>query len=186
MSYFVRPWRAHRADGQESRICIYHIAMSIQQLLSPQRVMPAVPASNKQLLLEKLSSLLHEGEPDVDVRLALQSMLDREKLGSTGIGDGVAIPHGRVKGLKKAIGAFVTLEHEMDYDALDRKPVRMAFALLVPDSAHQEHLRWLRELAMLFSNKAIREHLLHAKTSEELYRTLTESSPVHDHAHSHR
>jgi nitrogen PTS system EIIA component len=151
--------------------------MPIQQLLSLQRVVPAVSASSKKRLLETLSALLGQGEPDVDTQAALQSMIERERLGSTGIGDGVALPHGRVKGLKKAVGAFVTLEQEMDYDALDRKPVRMAFALLVPESANQEHLQLLRELAMIFSNKGIRDHLLHSRTAEELYRTLIQPPP---------
>jgi PTS system nitrogen regulatory IIA component len=136
-------------------------------------VVPAVSASSKKRLIEQLSVLLGEGEPEVDTQAAFQSMIDRERLGSTGIGDGVALPHGRLKGLHKAVGAFVTLEQEMDYDALDRKPVRMAFALLVPDNATQEHLQLLRELAMIFSNKLVRERLLHAKTAEEMYRTLT-------------
>jgi len=148
--------------------------MPIQHLLSLQRVVPSVAATSKKRLLEKLSALLGEGEPEVDVQAAFQSMIERERLGSTGIGDGVALPHGRLKGLKKAVGAFVTLEQEMDYDSLDRKPVRMAFALLVPESANQEHLQLLRELAIIFSNKGVRDMLLHAHSAEELYRTLTE------------
>jgi PTS system nitrogen regulatory IIA component len=149
--------------------------MPIHQLISPRRVVPAVTAASKQRLLETLSTLLGQADPDVDVQVALHAMMERERLGSTGIGDGVAIPHGRLKGLKQAIGAFVTLEHEIDYDALDRKPVRMAFALLVPDNAAQEHLQWLRELAMIFSNKNVREHLLHATSADEMYRTLIDA-----------
>ncbi len=151
--------------------------MPIQNLISLQRVLRSVPASNKDHLLEQLSALLGAGAPDLDTQVALQSMIDRERLGSTGIGDGVALPHGRLKGLTQAIGAFVTLEHEIDYNSLDRKPVRMAFALLVPDSATQEHLQLLRELAIIFSNKNVREHLLHAASAEEMYRTLTGSPP---------
>jgi nitrogen PTS system EIIA component len=146
--------------------------MPIHELLSTHRVLPAVAAPSKQSLLEKLSILLTEGHSNVEATAALRCMVERERLGSTGIGDGVALPHGRLKGLKQAIGAFVTLEQEIDYDALDRKPVRMAFALLVPEGANQEHLVLLRELATVFSNKVVREHLLHATTSEELYRTL--------------
>lgn len=151
--------------------------MPIHQLISLQRVLPAVAATSKKRLIEKLSSLLGEDEPDVDVQAAFHSMLERERLGSTGIGDGVALPHGRVKGLKKAVGAFVTLEEEMDYDSLDRKPVRMAFALVVPESANQEHLQLLRELAMIFSNKSVRDTLMHARTAEDLYRVLTQPLP---------
>ncbi len=151
--------------------------MPIQPLISPQRVVASVSAASKQRLLETLSTLLGQGNPDLDPQVALQSMVERERLGSTGIGDGVALPHGRLKGLKQALGAFVTLEQEIDYDSLDRKPVRMAFALLVPDNATQEHLQWLRELAIIFSNKNVREHLLHAKTADEMYRTLIEGPP---------
>jgi nitrogen PTS system EIIA component len=147
--------------------------MPIQELLSTQRVLSAVATPSKQSLLERLSALLTQDQTEIDAAAALRCMTDRERLGSTGIGDGVALPHGRVKGLKRAIGAFVTLQQEIDYDALDRKPVRMAFALLVPEGANQEHLQWLRELAMVFGNKAVRENLLHATTSEELYRALT-------------
>lgn len=148
--------------------------MPIHELLSTQRVLPAVGTPSKQSLLEKLSVLLTEGESNVEATAALRCMVEREHLGSTGIGDGVALPHGRLKGLTQAVGAFVTLEEEIDYDALDRKPVRMAFALLVPEGANQEHLVLLRELATVFSNKTVRERLLHATTSEELYRTLTQ------------
>jgi len=148
--------------------------MSIQELLSTRRVVSAVAVPGKQGLLEKLSTLLTEDGSNVDAVAALRCMVERERLGSTGIGDGVALPHGRLKGLTRAVGAFVTLEQEIDYDALDRKPVRMAFALLVPEGANQEHLLWLRELATVFSNKSVRENLLHASTSDELYRTLTQ------------
>jgi PTS system nitrogen regulatory IIA component len=124
-----------------------------------------------------LSALLTQNAPGVDVASALRSLVEREQLGSTGIGEGVALPHGRVPGLKQAVGAFVTLEQEMDYDSLDRKPVRMAFALLVPESANDEHLKLLRDLAIVFSNKTVRRQLLHARTADELYSTLRESAP---------
>ena len=140
--------------------------------------MSAVAVPSKQSLLEKLSTLLTEDDANVDAAAALRCMVERERLGSTGIGDGVALPHGRLRGLTQAVGAFVTLEQEIDYDALDRKPVRMAFALLVPEGANQQHLVLLRELATVFSNKAVREHLSRATTPEELYRTLTQPRAV--------
>jgi PTS system nitrogen regulatory IIA component len=151
--------------------------MHIQQLISLQRVATAVAVSSKKALLETLSAMLASGAPEMSEQAVLSSLMDREQLGSTGIGEGVALPHGRVKGLSQAVGAFVTLEQEMDYEALDRKPVRMAFALLVPEAANNEHLKVLRELATIFSNRNTREHLLKAHTAEELLRGLNESSP---------
>ena len=147
--------------------------MQIQQIVSPGRIVLSLPAANKDQLLEKLSTLLGEGAPEVDTQVALRSLIKCEQLGSTGIGDGVALPHGRLKDLKQAVGAFVTLEQGIDYGALDRKPVRMAFALLLPEGPNQEYLLLLRDLAVLFSNKLVRENLLHAGSVEELYSALT-------------
>ncbi len=150
--------------------------MRIEEILSPQRVTVGLPCKTKKRLLEMLSTLLGEDEPAVDVNAAFQSLFERERLGSTGIGEGVALPHGRLKGLKKAVGAFATLENAMDYEAVDRKPVNMAFALLVPEEANEEHLKLLAALANLFHRKEVREQLLAAKTPEELYRRLAASS----------
>lgn len=152
--------------------------MSIQQLLSERRVSLALPAPSKQQLLESLSKLLHADAIGVDEHQVLEALMARERMGSTGIGEGVALPHGRVPGLAHAVGAFVTLDHAMDYDAIDRKPVVMAFALLVPANATQEHLRILSELAGLFSNKPWRRALLEAKNQHDLYQRLTRSDLV--------
>ncbi len=147
--------------------------MYIQSLLSRQRVSIGLPVANKESLFTKVGALLHEGAGEVDTDLAAAALVAREQLGSTGIGGGVALPHGRVKGLTAAIGAFCTLQSTLDFDAIDQKPVNMVFALLVPEEASDEHLKILAELAGLFSNKAWRERLLAARTSEELYDRLT-------------
>ena len=87
------------------------------------------------------------------------SLTAREKLGSTGLGQGVAIPHGRIKGLKSARGAFVRLKHPVPFDAPDGKPVSQVFVLLVPEQATDLHLQLLSELAQMFSEKPFRERL---------------------------
>jgi len=147
--------------------------MHIHDLITPQRVTTSLPASSKKRLLEKLSNLLGEGEPELDEYAAFQALIERERLGSTGIGNGVALPHGRVKGLQHPVGAFATLDHEMDYDSIDHKPVTMVFALLVPENATEEHLQILASLAGLFRDKHLRDELLHAKNPEELYSCLS-------------
>jgi len=151
--------------------------MSIEQLLSQRRVSLAMPAPDKQRLLENLCKLLRADGSELDERQVLDALLARERLGSTGIGEGVALPHGRVRGLTRAVGAFATLDHAMDYDAIDRKPVVMAFALLVPENANQEHLRILSELAGVFSNRSWRRALLEAQNAQDLYQRLTRSNP---------
>lgn len=150
--------------------------MQIQDLLSQRRVLLAMPASSKKRLLEKLGELLGQDAAGLNAQQAFQALVERERLGSTGIGEGVALPHGRVKGLNRPIGAFCLLERAMDYDAIDHKPVTMVFALLVPAEANEEHLRILAELAGRFSNKPWRQGLQGAKTADELYDRLTRPS----------
>lgn len=147
--------------------------MYIQNLLSRQRVSLSLPAPTKEQLFDQVGALLGLGADDLDVDHASAALRAREQLGSTGIGSGVALPHGRVKGLTAAVGAFCTLRGALDYDAIDQKPVNMVFALLVPEEASDEHLKILAELASLFCNKAWRERLLQANSSEELYDRLT-------------
>ncbi|MDH5649443.1 MAG: PTS IIA-like nitrogen regulatory protein PtsN [Gammaproteobacteria bacterium] len=147
--------------------------MHINEIISPVRVEHALVATSKKRLLEQLSKLLHKDTPGLDEQAVFQCLTEREKLGSTGIGHGVALPHGRLKGLEKAIGAFAILEQEMDFDAIDQKPVKMIFALLVPEEAHDEHLKMLSKLASIFNNEALRERLLQARDDNEIYQCLT-------------
>jgi PTS system nitrogen regulatory IIA component len=149
--------------------------MEIRDILSPDRISIGLVASSKKKLLEIVSQLLARDGAGTDPQAVFQCLIERERLGSTGIGDGVALPHGRLKGLKQAIGAFAVLQADLDFDAIDRKPVRLVFALLVPESATTEHLQLLAKLAALFSHPPRREQLLGAKTPEELYTYLTYS-----------
>jgi PTS system nitrogen regulatory IIA component len=102
------------------------------------------------------------------------SLFARERLGSTGLGHGVAIPHGRIKGLREAVGVLIRLKQPILFDAPDGKPVSLLFVLLVPDQATDLHLQLLSELAQLFSSKALREKLLAAQDAETLYRLVSE------------
>ena len=142
--------------------------MRIEDLLSPKRIGLRLAVSSREDLIEELSALLSAGEPGLDRQTVLRALLEREHLGSTGIGHGIAIPHGRLKGLPRSIGAFVTLAQGMDYHAIDHKPVTMAFALLVPDDAAEEHLILLSRLAGIFRNHDTRQELLAAQTTEEI------------------
>jgi len=132
-----------------------------------------MPATSKKRLLEQLSGLMRSDEPDFDENAAFQSLLDRERLGSTGIGHGVALPHGRLKGLTKAIGAFATLKDEVDYDSIDHEPIKMVFALLVPEHATEDHLQLLARIASVLNNDAVRDKILRAKSKDEIYQYLT-------------
>jgi len=146
--------------------------MTFRDLISPDRISLSISASSKKRLLEKISDLLGEVIPNLDNREVFQSLIDRERLGSTGVGNGVALPHGRLKGLDRAIGACVILSEEMDYDAVDGKPIKIVFALLVPEEATEEHLELLAQLARVFGEKENREQLLNANESNEVYNFL--------------
>lgn len=146
--------------------------MLLHELLSEKRVDCAIHAGSKKRLLEKLSVLFHEDVPEVDSQAAFQSLFDRERLGSTGVGNGVALPHGRMAGLTQAIGAFAILAEPIDYEAVDNLPVNLVFALLVPEEATEEHLQLLAQLARLFSDKENREQLLSATNCDDVYNFL--------------
>lgn len=154
--------------------------MYIETLLSQQRVSIGVAATSKKRLFEHVGTLLGEASTVLNTQMVSEALFERERLGSTGIGAGVALPHGRVKNLPHAVGAFCTLARALDFEAIDRKPVNMVFALLVPTEANDEHLKILAELAGLFSNKNWRERLLAAPSTEELYNRLTHPLIVHD------
>lgn len=149
--------------------------MQIHELLTPQRISVALPITSKKRLLEQLGELLGRDGEGIDAQAAFHCLVERERLGSTGIGEGVALPHGRVPGLSRAVGALVTLASAMDYDAIDSKPVILVFALLVPETATAEHLQLLARLATLFRDPAVRRQLIEAQTPEELYSRLTAS-----------
>ena len=146
--------------------------MQIHELISPNRIDCSISASSKKRLLEKLAALFEDDVPEVDAHAVFQSLIERERLGSTGVGNGVALPHGRVKGLQKAIGAFAILSEPMDYESIDNQPVNLVFALLVPEEATEEHLQLLAQLAKLFGDEENRNHLLNANSGDDVYNFL--------------
>lgn len=147
--------------------------MCIHDILTPRRIAIRLSVSSKKRLLEEICALLSaDATSGVDSATAFQSLLERERLGTTVIGHGVALPHGRLKGLRAAVGAFATLAEEIDCDALDSKPIRLVFALLVPEDASAEHLQLLAQLAAIFDNKELCEQLSRAVSQDEVYRLL--------------
>jgi nitrogen PTS system EIIA component len=149
--------------------------MQIHELLTPQRILVSLPVTSKKRLLEELSELLAHNVDGVEPQKVLQCLIERERLGSTGIGEGVALPHGRIKDLGQPLGAFVTLASEMEFDAIDHKPVKLIFALLVPEAATAEHLKLLAQLATLFRDTETRGRLAAAQTPQEAYSSFTKS-----------
>ncbi|MDO5058724.1 MAG: PTS IIA-like nitrogen regulatory protein PtsN [Neisseria sp.] len=129
--------------------------------------------ASKKRLFEEIGKLL-ETEDGLSRADVFDCLFAREKLGSTGLGQGVAIPHGRHASVKEAVGVFVRTKEPIPFDAPDGKPVSLAVALLVPENACGEHLEVLSQLAGKFSAKSVREALMAAQTPEEAHRILTE------------
>jgi PTS system nitrogen regulatory IIA component len=139
----------------------------IAELLSPDSIVLDLDVVSKGRLFEEVASRL-AAQNGLDARAIAASLAAREKLGSTGLGQGVAIPHGRIMGLSQARGAFVRLREAVPFDAPDGKPVSQAFVLLVPEQATDLHLQLLSELAQMFSARAFRDRLAAAGGADEL------------------
>ncbi len=147
--------------------------MELSQLISPERIACDVSASSKKRALEALSELLARGDEELDAAEVFGSLIARERLGGTGLGFGVAIPHGRLKDKDKTVGAFVRLSEGVDFDAVDNQPVDLLFALLVPEESTEEHLQILATLAELFSREKLREALRQAESPNAIHELLT-------------
>jgi PTS system nitrogen regulatory IIA component len=146
--------------------------MNITELLSPERVVQRSDVASKKKALELLGDLLAEAEPDISSRAVFDSLLGRERLGSTGLGYGVALPHGRLAGTQNAIGAVLKLDQGIDFDATDQQPVDLLFALLVPEHFTNEHLMIIAYLAEMFDDKGFCEQLRAATSDQHLYDQL--------------
>ncbi len=151
--------------------------MELAELLTPSRVSTGLPAASKKRALEKLSGLMAADDPGLTQTEIFDSLLSRERLGSTGLGHGVAIPHGRLKNSQRVVGAFVRLADAVDYDAVDHEPVDLMFALLVPEESTEEHLQLLSQLARMFSDPELLEKLRSAGDSDSLYRLINNWRP---------
>jgi len=146
-------------------------------LLSPRRVALRSRVGSKKRALEILSDLIVQDNAGINQTEVFNSLWERERLGSTGLGHGVAIPHGRIKGVDRAMCAFLRLAEGMDYDAADDRPVDMACALLVPAESTSEHLNILALLAEMFSDEELCTQLRAARSDQELFTLLTSWSP---------
>jgi PTS system nitrogen regulatory IIA component len=148
--------------------------VTIKSILSPELTLTGVPGSSKKRILEQISHFVSTCHPELDETDVFNNLLSRERLGSTGIGQGIAIPHCRLENSNQVIGALLTLEEKIPFDAIDNEPVDMLFVLLVPKEATSEHLDLLSQLAEKFNDAELCKKLRACKDSEELYKTIIE------------
>lgn len=145
----------------------------IARLLPLENVVANLDASSKKRVFEQ-AGILFENQQGVARSAVYDALFAREKLGSTGLGQGIAIPHGRIKGLKNAIGGFFRLVTPVQFDAPDGNPVSFVFVLLVPEAATEHHLQLLAELAQMFSDDAFRQQLANAPDAAALHELFSQ------------
>jgi PTS system nitrogen regulatory IIA component len=151
--------------------------MNLSELLSPDQVEYCTDISSKKRALEHLSELLAKNAGRLGWSEIFDSLINREKLGSTGLGKGVALPHGRLEALQNPVCAFLKLEEPVDFDSSDGQPVDLLFALLVPEESTEEHLQILSVIAELFSKPAFCSSIRECDSDACLYRLLTQQEP---------
>ncbi|MEQ1775792.1 MAG: PTS sugar transporter subunit IIA, partial [Burkholderiales bacterium] len=148
----------------------------VAQVLPLSNVVVDLDMASKKRVFEQ-AGLLFENNHNIARAQVFDSLFSREKLGSTGLGQGVAIPHGRVKGLKNAVGALVRMKTPIPFDAPDGQGVGLIFILMVPDRATDMHLQILSELAEMFSDKVFREQLVTAPGAVDLHELISNWRP---------
>jgi PTS system nitrogen regulatory IIA component len=147
--------------------------MEITDLVTPAAVVASLKATSKKQALQELARRAAEltGEQE---RAIFDVLLERERLGTTGVGDGVAIPHGKLPNLRKLVGVFARLERPIDFEAIDEQPVDLIFLLLAPGTAGADHLKALARVSRLLRDRQMREKLRGSETREALYALLVE------------
>jgi PTS system nitrogen regulatory IIA component len=152
--------------------------MHITDLLTPDAVVPVLRATSKKQALQELAHLAAQSTGLAE-RTIFDVLLERERLGTTGVGRGIAIPHGKIKGLDRIQGMFARLETQIDYDAIDGEKVDLVFLLLAPEGAGADHLKALARVSRLLRDPAVCAKLRAAKDARALYAVLTAEPQTH-------
>jgi len=149
--------------------------MQLDKILTPERCFCKLPGVSKKRFLTTVSELIARETQSLSADQIYTALLAREQLGSTGIGNGIAIPHCRVAACKSITGALVTLEEGIDFDAIDSRSVDLLFVLIVPAEEMDEHLKVLGGLASLFHQESFCNRLRNAQSAQELYEIAVNS-----------
>ncbi|GJE25503.1 PTS IIA-like nitrogen regulatory protein PtsN [Methylobacterium organophilum] len=150
--------------------------MPILEFLQPDAVIPNLRARTKKQVLQDLSAQAAQRLPELDEREVFETLLQRERLGSTGIGDGVAIPHGKLAKLNRMFGMVARLDRPVDFEALDAQPVDVAFLLLAPESAGADHLKALAQVARVLREPGMLQRIRNARDESALFALLTHNA----------
>jgi len=148
--------------------------MRIVDILEKEAVAHDVRANNKEEVLRELSDLLAVRHPEIDKQELVRVLLEREKLGSTGLEDGVAIPHAKMGGLDKVLAAFGRSRQGLDFESIDGKPTHMFFLLIAPENSAGSHLKALARISKALKEDRFRKRLMEAQDAKSLYGVIAE------------
>jgi PTS system nitrogen regulatory IIA component len=148
--------------------------MKITDMLKREFVLEQLKAGNKQDVLAELGGAFAQGGIKVDSEAMLHVLLERERLGSTGIGDGIAIPHGKLPGLEEMVISFGRSREGIAFEAMDGKPVHLFFLLMAPENSAGQHLKALAKISRMLKDVNFRKNLLEARIHEDLFRIIVE------------
>jgi PTS system nitrogen regulatory IIA component len=149
--------------------------MKMSEIIEEENIIPDLKAKDKNGVLEELAEAVSNREPSINKRDLVRVLIERERLGSTGIGDGVAIPHGKMNGIKHPLISFGRSNKGLDFDSMDGQTAYLFFLLVAPENSSSVHLQVLAKIAKILKNSAIRKNLMEARTKEEIYQTIIQT-----------
>jgi PTS system nitrogen regulatory IIA component len=149
--------------------------MKLSEILDQENIIPQLKAKDKKGVLEELAEAVLRHQPSLDKNSLVRVLLERERLGSTGIGDGVAIPHGKLPGLTQPTISFGRSLKGLDFDSMDGQPAFLFFLLVAPENSASVHLKALAKIAKILKNSAFRKLLMEAPGKPELYQTIIQN-----------
>jgi len=147
--------------------------MKISEILNKDLLIPNLQSKNKKGVLEELAGILVDHGRLPDLERVVEVLLDREKLGSTGIGDGIAIPHGKIKDLGGVVASFGRSQEGIDFESIDQKPAHLFFLLVAPENSAGIHLKALARISRLLKDPNFRNSLMEAESTEELFQIIS-------------
>ena len=149
--------------------------MKLSEIITRQSVIANLKARDKAGVLRELADVICTAESSIDKDALVKVLEERERLGSTGIGDGVAIPHGKLNGIDKPLMSFGRSKSGVDFDSMDTQPVHLFFLLVAPENSAGAHLKVLAKIARMLKNSNLRKRLLEAKDEDEIYNIIVQS-----------
>jgi PTS system nitrogen regulatory IIA component len=149
--------------------------MKLSEIIEEKDIISDLKASDKKSVLEELAEVISNHEPSINKKGIVKVLMERERLGTTGIGDGVAIPHGKLNGVRQPLISFGRSKKGMDFDAMDGQPAYLFFLLIAPENSSGIHLEILARIAKILKNSAFRKKLMEAGTRKECYQTIIQS-----------